>query len=415
MLFFVQPKIYFVDEHGIDQRAIDSEALTVLEKLRSAGHTAYLVGGSVRDLLVKKKPKDFDISTSALPEEIKKIFGRQCVIIGRRFRLAHIRFGHKIIEVATFRTGESHSDLIIQDNEWGTPEEDISRRDFTINGMLYDPFSRSIIDYAGGWEDIHKHSLRTIGNPLIRFKQDPVRMLRLLKFRARFGFEIEAESYRALLECKNEITKSSPARLLEEIFRMLESTAAAPFFMLMTESGLLQLLFPPLAYYILGQNGQEVFKYLSLVDKMNKSLKEPLDRSLLVCCLLFPILETELLSHHPNQDKPASIQQILSLTSAVIQAVLITSFSHFPRRISATVGYILTTQFRLTPLSGKRHPRPKLMKMKEFELALLFLKLRATINDQYKSDYTFWRNLHRQNEQRGERQIHHHPAPQAKD
>ena len=177
----MQPKIYFVKDHGIDSSLIDLDALYVLERLRQAGFTAYLVGGSVRDLLIRKIPKDFDISTSARPEQIKAIFQRQCILIGRRFRLAHIRFGHKIIEVATFRTGENDSDLIIHDNVWGTPEQDVLRRDFTINGLFYDSSNHSVIDFVGGWEDIRKHMLRIIGEPEIRFKQDPVRLLRLLK------------------------------------------------------------------------------------------------------------------------------------------------------------------------------------------------------------------------------------------
>ncbi len=144
----MQPKTYRAKEHGLDPSLIDLDALYVLEKLRQAGFIAYLVGGSVRDLILRKNPKDFDISTSARPEQIKTIFQRQCLLIGRRFRLAHIRFGHKIIEVSTFRTGENDSDLIVQDNEWGTPEQDVLRRDFTMNGLFYDSADHSIIDYV---------------------------------------------------------------------------------------------------------------------------------------------------------------------------------------------------------------------------------------------------------------------------
>src|SRR5262249_50736845 len=151
---------------------------------------------------------------------------------------------------------------------------------FTINGLFYDPSNHTIIDYVGGWDDIHKHMLRTIGNPFIRFKQDPVRMIRLLKFRARFGLEIEMESRKALVACREEIVKSSPARILEEIFRMLESGASAPFFLLMTEAGILELLFPTLLHFLNSKYGQEVYKFLSAADKINQTnLKNPLDRS----------------------------------------------------------------------------------------------------------------------------------------
>ena len=134
----MQPKIYTVTDHEIDPSMIDQDVLSILQRLKEAGHIAYLVGGSVRDLLLKRTPKDFDISTSALPEQIKQIFARRCLLIGKRFRLAHIRFGHKIIEVATFRSGENDEGLILNDNQWGSEEEDVLRRDFTINGLFYD-------------------------------------------------------------------------------------------------------------------------------------------------------------------------------------------------------------------------------------------------------------------------------------
>lgn len=226
----MHPKIYASDQHEIDINMVDPNALYVIQKLQDAGYSAYLVGGSVRDLLVNKVPKDFDISTSAKPEEIKQIFKRQCLLIGRRFRLAHIRFGKKVIELSTFRSGVNEGELILHDNIWGTEEEDVLRRDFTINGLYYNPSTQTVIDYIGGLEDIHQGILCTIGDPIVRFKQDPVRMLRLLKFRARFGFKIEPHTRKALVLCRNEIVKSSPARILEEIYRMLESGASAPFF-----------------------------------------------------------------------------------------------------------------------------------------------------------------------------------------
>jgi poly(A) polymerase len=400
----VQPKIYIASDHDIDQNLIDQDALTTINKLREAGHTAYLVGGGVRDLLLKRIPKDFDISTSALPEQIKQIFHRNCILIGRRFRLAHVRFGHKILEVSTFRSGENDSDLILQDNKWGTPQEDVLRRDFTINGLFYDPSNHTVIDYVGGWEDIHRHILRTIGDPYTRFKQDPVRMIRLLKFRARFGLDIDMESRKALVTCRDEIVKSSPARVLEEIFRMLESGASAPFFLLMTEAGMLELLFPTLLHFLNGKYGQEVYKFLSAADKANQSnLKNPLDRSILICCLLFPILENEIQTQYLSKDVVPHIGEVMELTSALLRAFMTSSFSHFPRRISATAGFILATQYRLTPLTGKRHVRPKLFRMKEFQLALKFLKLRALVNEKLLDSYTSWSNLYRNHDRHGER------------
>ena len=186
----MRPKIYSKKEHGISIDLFDSDALYAICKLQQAGFQAYVVGGSIRDLLLGHIPKDFDISTSARPEQIKSLFQRQCLLIGRRFRLAHLRFGSKVIETSTFRSGENSDSLILRDNTWGSEEEDVIRRDFTMNALFYDPSREIIIDYVGGVEDIHKKILRSIGNPWVRFKQDPVRMLRCLKFQARFNCHI---------------------------------------------------------------------------------------------------------------------------------------------------------------------------------------------------------------------------------
>ncbi|MEN9654702.1 MAG: poly(A) polymerase, partial [Chlamydiota bacterium] len=208
----MQPKVYTPDQHGITLEHVDPNAAHVIETLRKAGHTAYLVGGGVRDLLLKQTPKDFDISTSAKPEEIRRLF-RSAILIGRRFRLAHVRFGSDIIEVSTFRAGETEtSELIVRDNVWGSEEEDVLRRDFTINGLFYDPTTQTVIDYVEGYPDIEKRVLRTIGHPEQRFRQDPVRMIRLIKFMARFDLAIDPPTLEALLSCKEHIVHSSSAR-----------------------------------------------------------------------------------------------------------------------------------------------------------------------------------------------------------
>lgn len=412
----MQPKIYHASDHDIDPSLIDSDALYVLDKLRKAGFLAYLVGGSVRDLLAKKKPKDFDISTSARPEQLKQVFQRQCLLIGKRFRLAHIRFGHKIIEVSTFRSGENDSDLIIHDNAWGSPEEDVLRRDFTINGLFYDPSSHTVIDYVGGWDDIHKKVLRTIGDPMTRFRQDPVRMIRLIKFRARFGFSVDSKTTHALSRCHHEIIKSAPARILEEILRMLESGASEPFFRLMTQTGMLELLFPCLALFLEGPHGNDIYNYLSIIDTINQSnienSKKPLDRAILTACLIFPMLEREIESKYIKNKVTPNFGQILVLSGAIIHAVVTSSFSHFPRRLSMSVNFILSTQYRLTPLSGKRSSRPALFQNREFDLVIKFLKIRAQINDNLMEDYSWWHHLHIQHEkQEDKRHRHPHPAP----
>src|SRR5438876_9543299 len=205
----VEPRIVPRDEHPISRRDIDPDALKVLYRLRQFSHTAYLVGGSVRDLLLARRPKDFDIGTSAHPSQVKKLF-RNCWIIGRRFRLAHVKFGQKVIEVATFRRQVALGEEVVQDgvpapdpmmfegehlihrdNIFGTPEEDAFRRDFTINALFYDIATFSVIDYVDGLEDLRATVVRSIGDPEVRFKEDPVRMLRAIALAARLDFTID--------------------------------------------------------------------------------------------------------------------------------------------------------------------------------------------------------------------------------
>lgn len=404
----VQPKVYFVSDHDINPALLDSDALYVLSKLREAGFTAYLVGGSVRDLLIKKIPKDYDISTSALPEQIKSIFPRNCLLIGRRFRLAHVRFKHKIIEVSTFRSGDNESDLIVRDNQWGTPAQDVLRRDFTVNGLFYDAATHSIIDYVGGWEDIHAGLLRSIGDAETRFKQDPVRMIRLLKFRARFGFKIIPETRQALINCREEIVKSSPARILEEFLRMLESGAASPFFNLLVESGLLSLLNPSLTAFLKGALGKEIYQYLTCADKINQTLvKKPLDRSILMACLLFPILSHRIQTQFLDANHTPHLGEIIMLTTHVINEFEVASFFRFPRRLTAIMNDILSAQYRLTPLSGKRHHNLRVFKSKDFNFSLNFLKIRSLVDKNHVDVYNSWKDFSRQNEKHSR----HHPAP----
>ncbi|MCX5747054.1 MAG: polynucleotide adenylyltransferase PcnB [Proteobacteria bacterium] len=241
----------------LDRSAIDPDADRVVRKLTRAGHKAYLVGGCVRDLLVGRKPKDFDVATSATPNEIKATF-RNSRIIGRRFRLAHVVFGSKIIETATFRANpreeDAHDDslLIRRDNVFGNETEDARRRDFTINGLFYDVEKEVVIDHVGGLADLDAKLVRTIGDPEVRFQEDPVRMLRAIKFAARLDFEFETVTKRALLRWRGEISKCAPPRLLEEMHRLMRGGAARRSFELMVETGSLAVLSPYLAGLLEG-------------------------------------------------------------------------------------------------------------------------------------------------------------------
>jgi tRNA nucleotidyltransferase/poly(A) polymerase len=240
---------------SLDRSAIDPDADRVVRKLTRAGFKAYLVGGCVRDLLVRRRPKDFDVATSATPNEIKATF-RNCRIIGRRFRLAHVFFGSKIIEVSTFRANpreeDEHDLLIRRDNVFGNETEDARRRDFTVNGLFYDVEREEVIDHVGGLADLEAKLIRTIGDPDIRFQEDPVRMLRAVKFAARLSFGFEPATWRALLRWRSEISKCAPPRVLEETHRLLRGGAARRSFELLVETGVLAVLSPYLAGLLEG-------------------------------------------------------------------------------------------------------------------------------------------------------------------
>ena len=242
------PVIVKREEHTISRSRIDEDALKVLSRLARHNHTAYLVGGGVRDLLLDRIVKDFDIATSAHPQEIKNLF-RNCRLIGRRFRLAHVLFrGGKVIEVSTFRKQTGFSDdvdlLIKSDNTFGTPEEDARRRDFTINGLFYSITDFSVIDYVDGLEDLKRRLVRTIGDPNIRLREDPIRSLRAIRIAARLGFEIETETRKAMTAHREEIWKSAAPRIVDEFVRMLNQGAAAASFPLLADLGMIEGLLP---------------------------------------------------------------------------------------------------------------------------------------------------------------------------
>lgn len=242
-------------DHEIDPDRIDLNALWVVRRLRAKGHEAYLTGGCVRDLLLNKKPKDFDVATSAKPEEVKSIF-RNCRLIGRRFLLAHVVFpGGKIIETATFRkkpseeiNDEENQDdlLVMQDNVYGTMKEDAFRRDLTVNGLFYDPVLGKVIDYVGGKDDLAAGLIRTIGDPQIRLQEDPVRILRSIRFAKRLGFDIEENTLKSMQTFKKDMLRCAPARLQEEIVRLLTSGQAKESLKLALEIGALDVLMPEL-------------------------------------------------------------------------------------------------------------------------------------------------------------------------
>lgn len=274
------PAVLTRARHPISRKDIDPDALKVLYRLYRNGFKAYLVGGAVRDLLLGRKPKDFDIVTDAHPGQVKKLFGN-CLLIGRRFRLAHIRFkGGKIIEVATFRKepeeeAETSPD---QNNSFGTPREDAFRRDITINALFYDISDFSIIDYVGGLQDIEKRRVSMIGNPHERYVEDPVRMWRVLRHAARLDFNIEEETARAIEHDRGLLRTCSEARLFEELNKDLTSGFICPVFRMLHKFGVLPILFGEVGKVLQDdpESWNTVVHNLSVVDSfINADKKFP--------------------------------------------------------------------------------------------------------------------------------------------
>ena len=244
-------------EHGIEPRQVSPNACKVIERLQEAGFIAYIVGGGVRDLLLGQRPKDFDVATNATPDEVRELF-RNARLIGRRFRLAHVRFGREIIEVATFR-GEGDdvdednglreveaSGRVLRDNVFGSEAEDARRRDFTINALMYDPGTETIRDHVGGFEDTVARRLRLIGDPERRYREDPVRLLRAIRFQTRLGLEVEAATAAPIQRMASLLRNIPPARLFDEILKLFLMGSAWPTFQALAAQGLWSELFPGL-------------------------------------------------------------------------------------------------------------------------------------------------------------------------
>ena len=292
----VAPRILSRPEHIISRKNIDPDALKVLYRLKNNGFVAYLVGGGVRDLLLGRPPKDFDIGTSAHPQQVRRLF-RHCFIVGRRFRLAHVRFGRKVIEVSTFRKAaeaEGDDTLIRRDNTFGTPEEDAFRRDFTVNALFYDIATFSVIDWVGGLADLTTRVIRTIGDPDVRFREDPVRMLRAVALAARLDFRIDTDTAEGVRHLRGEIVRSSPARVLEEFYKILRQGRSRRTFEMLHDYGLLAYLLPQ-ADRAIGEGagaGEALLESLARLDAHRQAglaTPEQLTNPLVMGSLLVPL------------------------------------------------------------------------------------------------------------------------------
>ncbi len=372
-----KPLIYTRDEHSVSRRDIDPDAIKVLYRLHQSGHIAYLVGGGVRDLLLGRKPKDFDISTDAHPNRIKRLF-RNAFLIGRRFRLAHIKFGTKIIETSTFRrepevdTREEGEFFHKHDNTFGSPQEDAYRRDFTINALFYNIADYTVIDYVGGLRDLEKSIIRCIGNPDLRFKEDPVRMLRAVRFAARMDFTIEPRTWRALRRNAPEILKAAPPRLLEEVYRFFGYRSGAASFDLLARSRMMAELFPELAAFLKARRRRqgEFEAMLAALDAFGDDYAPP-KPELIFATLLYGMFEVRQAEHLERGEHPGH-EVIRELIEPLVSRLGI------PRRVTDRLVRIIDTQRRFDEAPGKRRfSRKRFMAQETFLDSLDFFAVRT--------------------------------------
>jgi poly(A) polymerase len=376
-----QPVIVPREGHSISRKQIDPDALKVLYRLHQYNYTAYLVGGSVRDLLLGRRPKDFDIGTAAHPYQVKKLF-RNCWIVGRRFRLAHVRFGLKTVEVATFRrlvtaeelaqvqseepsNGDNDRDrLVHRDNTFGTPEEDAFRRDFTVNALFYNIADFSIIDYTGGLEDLQARVIRSIGDPNERFREDPVRMTRAVAMAARLGFTIDPPIDAAIDAHRAEIARAAPARLIEEFYKILRAGHSEQAFRMMSDRRLLE----PIAPQLQEAAGPALYRSLAALDAYRQRFEdtpEGLTNAVLLGSLLVPLgYNARTLVGQPEPDGEFRREPRLSLGMLPLA-----------RRDIERLRQILGLQRRLLDVNLSPRARRALMHRGPFREALTWLEI----------------------------------------
>jgi len=377
----VTPLVIARSEHPISRKGIDEEALKVLYRLHRHGFLAYLVGGSVRDLLLGKVPRDFDVATNAHPQEINSLFSNSR-IIGRRFRLVQVFFrGGKTVEVSTFRSHSEFEEIeteegeIIRTDSFGTPAEDALRRDITINGLFYSISDFSLIDYVGGMADLKRGLIRTIGDPDERFHQDPVRMIRVIRHAGRTGFRIDDPTYQAILRHRDEIRHCSPSRIRDEFLRDLTESLVLPSLGLMLETGLLLSLFPDFQR-ALGdrspekeRNRQFFLSLFGLADqlvKRDKFIPEPV----LLALLLTPFIQAITPDHPFLGEKERYLYRMQTIRWALHQILVPLSFPRGPKEVAFQ---ILLTQLSLER-AIQRGGIPKRLRMKKYfrEAVLLY-------------------------------------------
>ena len=390
--------------HPISRRSVPENVLKVLYRLHRSGYRAYLCGGSVRDLLMNRTPKDFDVVTDAHPNEVRRLF-RNSRIIGRRFRLVHIIFQDQVVEVATFRReperarpealnaapedAEAEDFLITDDNTFGSPLQDARRRDFTINALFYNIADFSVIDYVNGMDDLAEGRVRVIGDPDLRFREDPVRMMRAIEFASRLGFEIEELTYQGILRHRADILKASPPRVSEEILELLRRGWSRGAIRLMVDTGLLEPLLPEIFNAIRVDRAPYFWKMLEVLDRTVQAGRKVSDAVLLAVLMLpWVIEEIEQEEQRRSAAGRMRIAEVIIFIRDLIQPLC--------ARMALAAGtrhqieQALETLWRLLEPPTERRAQFRAVYREPFNDALALLELYALSSGRYVDVFRQW-------------------------
>ena len=390
----LKPTVIARADHNISRRDISSGALRVLYRLNEAGYAAYLVGGAVRDLMLGRHPKDFDIATNATPEQVRGLF-RNSRLIGRRFRLAHVVFGREIVEVATFRGSEDNGSgdrhvvdgRIVRDNVYGSIEEDAIRRDFTVNALYYDISDFSVRDYVGGVADLKARTLRLIGDPELRYREDPVRMLRAARLAAKLEFDIAPEAAAPFATLSELLSEASAARLFDETLKLFLGGYGLASFRALERYGLLATIFPTAAHSLQGPHGG-AFRNLIEATLANTDQRVRDGLSVTPAFLFAAILWQPLQERHAAllaQGKDEGVALTMAADRAIADQLRRLAV---PRRFTFTVDEIWSLQARFDQRQRKRVVR--LMAHPRFRAAYDFLVLRSRSDPSLIESATWW-------------------------
>lgn len=399
------PTVLARPDHPISRKNIDLDAMKVLHRLQNAGYKSFLVGGAVRDLMLGRQPKDFDISTDARPQQIRRLF-RNSRIIGRRFRLVHVYFRSGIVEVSTFRRNPVAKDqeggagdlLITNDNVFGSPREDAYRRDFTVNALIYNVADFTVVDYIDGLEDLQSQTIRVIGEPDVRFCEDPVRMLRACEMSGRLGFSIEPETETSICQNRLEIEKASPVRLSEELGQILRSGSAEAILRRAMDVGLLEVFLPE-AYRILTVGDAEArgFQRIPLILDGMIAEGRNLSDSLLLGTLLLPSILLRRRDIEALNQRPIWRSALRTLTQETVS-----SFADrftLSRARSEGMEQVLWSFHRLGERWGSAASKLQFARQQGFDDALTLLEVLVQATGEGESMLESWKAIQ---ETRGE-------------